>query len=286
MIKFDLSLLSSIMIGCFSLSLFWVCQSAMESGSKKYRSTFEQQTNAGLSDLFVFIDPAALWAPLILIAVSGSALAYMLLKNIFLGAMIFLLFLLTPRHLIKRAKRSRLLAFDQQLPEACTRISTSLKSGMAMMESIKVLVCTSHAPMSQELSLVLRENRAGIPLDKSLQNLQCRMPTENCRIMTAALMLSLRSGGAVANLLDQVGQTIRQRLHLARKLRMMTSQGKMQAWCIGLLPILMLIVLSNIDPEISGNMLNDDLGRGYLAVLVLLEMAGCLLLRKILHPRF
>ena len=286
MIKFDLSLLSAIMIGCFSLSLFWVCQSAMESGSKKYRSTFEQQTNAGLRDLFVFIDPAALWAPLILIAISGSALAYMLLNSFLLCAVIFSLFLMTPSRLIKRAKRSRLLAFDQQLPDACMRIASSLKSGMALMESIKVLVSTSHAPISQELSLVLRENRAGIPLDKSLLNLQFRMPTENCRIMTAALILSLGSGGAVANLLDQVGQTIRQRLHLARKLRMMTSQGKMQAWCIGLLPILMLIVLANIDPDISGNMLNDDLGRGYLLVLVLLEFVGCLLLRKILHPRF
>lgn len=286
MIKFDLSLFSAIMIGFFSLSFFWLLKSAMESSSKRYRLNFEQQTNTGLRDLFVFVDPSALWAPLILISICGAGLAYMLVESIVFCTLVLLLFLFTPSYLIKRAKKARLLAFDQQIPDACMRIASSLKSGMSLVEAIKALVCISNAPISQELSLILRENRVGISFDSSFQSLQQRMPTESCRMLTAALILSLRSGGAVANLLDQVGQTISQRLLLARKLKMMTSQGKMQAWCIGLLPLVILTVLSKIDPVITGNMVNDELGRGFLLILLMLELSGCLLLKKILRARF
>ena len=285
MIKFDLSLFSAIAIGCFSFSLFWLFQSAMESGSKRYRSTFEQQTNMGLQDLFVFIDPSALWGPLILISFCGACLGFMFFQSVVLAVLIFLFIIFMPSHMIKRAKRARLHAFDQQLPDACMRIASSLKSGMSLTESIKTLVSTSNVPMSQELSLILRENRVGISFDQSFLKLQQRVPTDHCRMLTAALILSMRSGGAVANLLDQVGQTISQRLLLARKLNMMTSQGKMQAWCIGLLPLVMLAVLSNIDPAVTGNMVNDDLGRVFLVMLLTLELSGCLLLKNILKSR-
>jgi tight adherence protein B len=285
MANLDLTLVPVLAISCFSFSLFWLCQSALENGSKRYKSVFEEQTNTGLRDLFVFIDPGAIWVPLMMISTCGAALTYLFLESWLLCGLIFLFFMMMPPHLIRRAKKSRKHAFDQQLPQVCIRLSASLKSGMSLFDSIRALVTTTEAPLSQEFSLMLRENRMGIPLDQSLYRLQMRMSTESCRIFTAALVLSLRSGGAVAILLDQVGQTISQRLLLARKLKMLTSQGKMQAWCIGLLPIIVLLVLTRMDPDVTGNMIHDDLGRVFLGLLVFLEITGVLLLRSMLRLR-
>ena len=274
-----------IAISCFSFSLFWLCQSALENASKRYKSMFEEQTTTDLRDLFVFIDPRALWAPLMMISSCGAVLAYLLSDSLLLGILTLLSFLMTPFYLVKRGKRARKHAFDQQLPQACLRISASLMSGMSLYDSIRTMVSSTEAPLSQELSLIMRENRMGIPLDQSMHRLQSRMSTDNCRMFTSALVLALRSGGAVASLLEQVGLTIGQRLLLARKQKMLTSQGRLQAWCIGLLPIIVLAVLSRVDPDVTGNMIHDDLGRVFLGALIFLEASGVILLRKTLKLR-
>ena len=285
MFKFNLSVIPSLAIGFFSFSLIWLCQSAIENGSKRYKSIFEEQTNTGLRDLFVFIDPRALWAPLMLISSCGLSVAYLLFESWILGGLIFLFLAMTPAHLIKRAQIARKNAFDKQLPQACLRLSASLKSGMSLFDAVKTIVTSCEAPLSQEFSLMLRENRMGIPLDQSIDRLQRRISTENCRMFTAAIVLSLRTGGSVATLLEQVGQSINQRILLSRKLKMLTSQGRLQAWCIGLLPIFVLIVLSRMDPDVTGNMIHDELGRLFLFVLVFLEAIGVLLLRNMLKIR-
>lgn len=282
---FDPIFIAPVSIALFVFSLMWLLRSAIQNGSVRYKSFFEEETTVGLRELYVFIDPASLWPPVILISVCLGAIIYVISTSVILSLLIILMTLRTPKLLIKRANEIRLRRFNEQLPESCMLIAGALKSGMSILEAIQMLSSASKAPFSQEISFVLREYRVGVPLDQALISLRSRLKTESCIMFTSTLIISLRSGGSVASLLEQVSVNIRDRLILNRKMYALTLQGKLQAWVLGLMPLVLWTVLSIIDPEISGNVFNDTVGKWFVSMFIFLELMGCLMLRRILHHR-
>ncbi|MBR8657804.1 type II secretion system F family protein, partial [Achromobacter sp. Marseille-Q0513] len=139
------------------------------------------------------------------------------------------------------------------------------------------------APLSQELGLLLREQRLGIPWDEALARLEQRVPSEATALTAAALRIATRSGGNLAEALDRIADTLRARSQLQARLRALTSQGRMQAWIVGALPVLLLAVLYQLEPAIMSLLWRTPAGWGVLALLVALEAAGVVLIRRIVR---
>ena len=184
--------------------------------------------------------------------------------------------------MLSRAVRKRQQRFDLQLPELLLSLSGALRAGAGLSVALKHIVQDASPPLSQELGLVLREQRMGVELTQALNNLYQRMPSESVELVTTTLVVATRSGASLADLLERLCTNLRARQHLERKVEVMTTQGKMQAWVMGALPAVLLLVLSQVDPLSVQLLHSTSVGQAVLATIFTLECLGVYVLRRIL----
>jgi tight adherence protein B len=162
-------------------------------------------------------------------------------------------------------------------------VASALGAGSSLSGALNAIAKDLNAPLSQELSLILREQRVGIPLHDALNNFRLRLGTDSVGQVTTLLQVGVESGGSLSALLDRLAANLSAQQHIALKADMLTSQGRMQAWVIGILPILLLIVLWWIDPLSMHSVVTTQVGKFVLLCITLLEIAGLLWLRSILR---
>ncbi len=274
-----------IALCCAGLSIalaFWIGQQLFTRAMESYRQTFTQETGAGLRELFVFVDPSRLWPILVCLSAGSALLCWVVSRSEVLALLCASAALLLPRFALAKAVRSRLARLDAQLPDALLAMGATLRSGASLGVALRALVQDADAPLCQEFGLVLREQRMGVTLATALLNLNHRMPSESIQITTTLLRVAAASGGSLADLLERLSETLRARQHLGMKIDVLTSQGKLQGWIIGALPLVLLVVLSQVDPYSVGILFNTQAGQMVLGVIIVLECSGIFLLRRIL----
>jgi tight adherence protein B len=260
----------------------WLGQRLFYAASKHYRENLTQRTRSELSDLFVFIDLTHLWPALVCISAGAIVLLWLVTQSALVGLCVGCIVFVLPRIILKRAVRKRQQRFDSQLPELLLSLSGALRAGSGMSVALKSIVQEATAPLSQEFGLVLREQRMGLGFTQALANLYQRMPSESVELVTTLLTVGTRSGASLADLLERQCVNLRARQHLERKIEVMTTQGKMQAWIMGALPLVLLLVLSQIDPLSVHLLFSSAVGQAVLVTVFTLECLGVYFLRRIL----
>lgn len=266
--------------------LAWQAQSWFTPALRRYRELYTQEAGVRLSELFLFIDPAQLWMAAIAGAVLVATVAFAATASGIIAAVTGLAALRAPRMLVDGLRRRRARRFEQQLPMALLMLASALRAGVALTTGLRHMVDQGAAPLAQEFGLMLREQRLGVPWDQALENLNVRMAADSTSLVVAAMRIAAQTGGNLAEALESIAQTVRARLQLQAKLRALTSQGRMQAWIVGALPLLLLAVLDRLEPEIMGLLWRTPLGWAVLAIVVVLETAGVLLIRRIVRIDF
>ncbi len=265
------------------LLLAWRVQSWFAPALRRYREVYTQEAGLRLSEVFLFIDPAQLWAGAVACAVLAAMLAFAAMGSGVAAAVAAALALRMPRALVNALRRRRARLFEQQLPMALLMLASALRAGVALASGLRNVVEQSSPPLAQEFGLMLREQRMGVPWDTALENLRRRMPADSTALVVAAMRIAAQTGGNLAEALESIAQTLRARLQLQAKLLALTSQGRLQAWIVGALPLLLLAVLDRLEPEIMGLLWHTPAGWGVLAIVAVLETAGMLLIRRIIR---
>jgi tight adherence protein B len=188
-----------------------------------------------------------------------------------------------PGRLVETLRRRRLLRFERQLPAALMSLAGGLSAGASLAVALKHIVEQSEAPLSQEFGLMLREQRLGVTFSAALEHLHERVPSEATVLVTAALRVAAQTGGNLAEALERIADTLRSRLLLQGKIRALTAQGRMQAWIVGALPVLLALVLNRLEPEAMAVLWSTPMGWTVLAVVLLLETTGVLMIRRIVN---
>lgn len=273
----------ALVCGCLSIATgAWLGQLLFVRASQRYRMRVTEQARAELSDLFVFIDTTHLWPTLVCVSVGISLLLWLLTQSLLFAVCAGGASFVLPRVLLRRAVRKRQQRFDWQLPELLLSLSGALRAGAGLSVALKHIVQQASPPLSQEFGLVLREQRMGVELTQALDHLYQRMPSESVELVTTMLSVGTRSGSSLADLLERLCTNLRARQHLERKIKVMTTQGKMQAWVMGALPVVLLLVLSQIDPLSVHLLHSTSVGKAVLATVFILECLGVYVLRRIL----
>jgi tight adherence protein B len=140
---------------------------------------------------------------------------------------------------------------------------------------------TGEAPLAQEFTLMLREQRLGVTLEQSLNNLARRVPTQATVLVVSAMRIASETGGGLAETLERTANTIRSRLQMEGKIGALTAQGKLQAWVVSLLPMLLMLILNHMEPEAMSYLWHTRLGWATLAGIALLESLGVYVIRRI-----
>jgi tight adherence protein B len=247
----------------------------------RYRAQFTERTGFQAREFFLFVDPGKIFAAHVALVVLGSILTALFFRSIVLGLGTGVALGFLPRFVFARARLRRLRRFEEQLPDALTMLSGALRAGLSLRSAIGQLVVEAPAPLGQEFTLLLREQRLGATLEQSLNGLARRVPTPTTILTVSAMRIASETGGGLAEMLERTANTVRSRLQIEGKIGALTAQGKLQAWIVGMLPVGLMLVLNQMEPGEMSVLWHTPMGWGALAVIGALEALGIFVIRKI-----
>ena len=153
-----------------------------------------------------------------------------------------------PRLYVRRRKRARLNAFNKQLADTITLIANALRAGSSFLQSIELVVREAQPPVSTEFGRVIREVNLGLPFDQALENMTTRVRSDDLELMTTAISIQHQVGGNLAEILDSIAYTIRERVRIKGEIRVLTTQGRMSGYVVAGLPIGIFLILFLLAP--------------------------------------
>lgn len=194
---------------------------------------------------------------------------------------ILLLMVVIPFILIEKYRKAQIDKIELQLPDALMLISGGLRSGASLSTALFQLTNESQPPLKNEIALIIKEQKVGLPLNDALINFQKRLPIKSVILMTTSIRISLETGGELAETLTKAAETLRQINQSEGKINALTAQGKMQAWVVGLMPIGLIFVLSQMEPEAMSQLWTTSAGWIALLGIFIFEVLGMFFIKKI-----
>jgi tight adherence protein B len=153
-----------------------------------------------------------------------------------------------PRFWLNRRKGQRLKAFNNRLADTITLVANALRAGSSFLQAIEMVVRESEPPVSTEFGRVIREVNLGLPFEEALQNMVRRVRSDDLELMATAISVQHQVGGNLAEILDSISFTIRERVRIKGEIRTLTAQQRLSGYVVGFLPIGLTGVLFLIAP--------------------------------------
>lgn len=186
-----------------------------------------------------------------------------------------------PYMYIKRRKRQRLEAFEEAFPEAIDLLARSIRAGHAFATGLKVVAEESQEPVAGEFRTVFEEQKFGLPLEESMLGLADRIDLVDIRILVTAILVQRDVGGNLAEILDKISYTIRERFQIQRQIRVYTAQGRMTGYLLAVLPIIMGFLIYMLNAEYMSILFTAPVGRLLIAAALVLQVIGFIVIRRI-----
>ncbi|RNM14125.1 type II secretion system F family protein [Nocardioides pocheonensis] len=199
-----------------------------------------------------------------------------------IAAVLFLLFGLIGPWVFLGLKRSRRLkAFDSSLPDTLQLMSGSLSAGLSLAQSLDTIVREGQEPMTSEFKRVIVESRLGVGLEDALEGVAARMQSVDFKWVVMAIRIQREVGGNLAELLNNVAGTLREREFLRRHVRALSAEGRLSAWILGGLPPAFLAYLTLTKPDYVHPMYTTPVGWVMLSGMAVLLTIGIFWMVKV-----
>jgi tight adherence protein B len=224
-------------------------------------------------------------AEFIMLTVAAVFVFYMLGQLVFGSPLIGVIFAIVgffaPRIYVNIRKRRRLNAFNDQLGDTINLLANSLRSGFSIVQSMETVAEQLPEPISAEFHRVTQEIGLGLHYEEALNNMLRRVPSDDLDLMITAINIQGRIGGNLAEILDTIGHTIRERVRIKGEIRVLTAQQMISGYILTALPVGLGLVLYIINKDYVGRMFRDPCGLIMLGVAVIMIVIGFLIIRKI-----
>jgi tight adherence protein B len=238
-----------------------------------------------LEDFHIFIQPQAMRALVFTIVALSLALSALVFKSVLFFPVITFAGLLLVFGLVRLKLAKRFKALRYQLPGVVELVGTSLRAGLSIRAALLQVSRQSPNPIAQELAVLERMQRIGIPLSVALADWAKRIPLDDIRLIGFTIGVSSSSGGNLADALDRLANACRQRLLIEEKVDALTAQGRLQAWVMIALPVVLALVLTMIDPISMEPLWTTGAGHMVIATVIGLELAGLFWIRRLVAIR-
>jgi tight adherence protein B len=162
-----------------------------------------------------------------------------------------------PRFYVKRQQVVRLNKFNDQLADMLNLMVNGLRAGYSTMQALEAVSRELPAPISDEFRRVVQEMQIGISMDKALDNLLRRIPSEDLDFVVTAMNVQREVGGNLAEILDTISFTIRERVRIKGEIRIMTAQVRTSGAVLSLIPVFLAIALYFVSPEYIGSFFDE-----------------------------
>jgi tight adherence protein B len=180
-------------------------------------------------------------------------------------------------------RKSRLAKFAKQLPEALELISRALRAGHSLASGFKLVADEMDKPVSTEFERCYEAQNLGIPLDEAIQEMTERVPNLDLRFFATAVVLQRQTGGDLAEILDKIGYLVRERFKIWGQIQALTGEGRLSGIVLLALPPVLFVVMWRLNPEYCMTLFTDPMGHQMLAVAIVMQIIGALVIRKIVN---
>ena len=187
---------------------------------------------------------------------------------------------------LRIAINKRRTLFERQLGNALMVISNALRAGYSFPQALDNVVKDLADPIGSEMRSVGREIQLGGDIETALSKVAVRMDSYDMKLLATSVTIQQQVGGNLAEILDTISQTIRERLSIRRSVKTLTAQGRISGLIIGLMPIALMIILSVINPAYVQPFFTTTYGHIMLLVGMIMECTGFLVIRKIVNLKF
>jgi len=196
--------------------------------------------------------------------------------------------LFIPRFYVKRQQTARLNKFNDQLSDMLSLMVNGLRAGYSTMQALEAVSRELPTPISDEFRRVVQEMQIGIPMEKALDNLLRRIPSEDLDFVITAINVQREVGGNLSEILDTISFTIRERVRIKGEIRVMTATVRTSATVLSLIPVFLAAALWFVSPEYIGTFFDESANLpqplcGIIAVVTIVGMiaAGYFVMMKI-----
>lgn len=275
--------LSLLFFGLFVAVLMWLLPPWLLRLSQQQKKQFETHSEHHFAASFVFLRGQDLFNVFVAFLLFILVFLWLLGASLIVIALLVSVGFLSWPLYLRSLKHRRLAHFEKQFPDYLLSLAGALRAGSSLAVAMQRITPLSHAPLSQEMGLLLREQRMGVELIEALERLDTRMPCEACRLFKSAIAVAGQSGGGLAELFENMAQTISKRLYVEGRIRALTAQGRMQAWVMALLPVLVGGALYVIDYDLIAPLWQQRTGQMVLVLILFLEIIGLWLIRRIVN---
>jgi tight adherence protein B len=216
---------------------------------------------------------------------SGLAVPRMAGLPAMAALLLLALALALPWMVLLRTRRARLSRLEMQLPEAADFFSRALRAGHSFANVMQMVADELPEPIAGEFRAAYEEINYGVPMNEALHNLAQRVPLTDLRYLIIAVLIQRESGGNLAEALGNISRLIWARLKLLAQVRVMSAEGRMSAWILGLLPLVVLLLMSMTNPEYIRPLWTDPIGVKLMWYAGTVAAGGVLWMRKLIRIR-
>ncbi|MBP1920800.1 type II secretion system F family protein [Youngiibacter multivorans] len=252
-------------------------------GSAVTQKSYFDKIRIKLLQAYIKMKPEEFVGMSFMSAIIVGLLMFLIGRNILAGILGGLIGYKIPDIYIGSIKKKRGRLLNNQLPQALTLISNGLRAGFSFPQSLNVAGKEMDSPIADEFLKVLRDNSLGKPMEEALENLSERTDDEDLDMFVTALLIQRQVGGNLAEVLDTISNTIRERVKLRGEIRSLTAQGRLSAIIISLLPIVLGLVISVLNPGYLDVLFTTLPGIVALVVASIMEIAGIFMLVKLVN---
>jgi tight adherence protein B len=180
-------------------------------------------------------------------------------------------------------RKRRLKAFGAQLPDALEMLARSLRAGQSLAFGFNMVSTEMPAPINREFGRVFEEQNLGIPMDETLRAMTERIPNLDLKFFVTALILQRQTGGDLAEILDKIGELIRDRFRIWGQVQALTGEGRLSGVVLIALPFVLFIAVYQLNPDYIMMLFRDPMGTKMLTTAVIMQILGALVIRKIVN---
>lgn len=204
-----------------------------------------------------------------------------LVSNTLVAIMALIIGLFIPKIYLDLKKNKRLQLFNSQLGDALIVMANALRAGFGFQQAMDTVRREMPDPLATEFTWTLREMNLGISQDEALLNMGQRVKSDDLDLIITGIIIQKQVGGNLAEILENISGTIRERARIKKEIKVLTAQGRLSGIIIGVLPIILIFAMLTINPDYFNKMLHNPLGIMFLGAGAVLEVIGMLVIRKI-----
>lgn len=184
---------------------------------------------------------------------------------------------------VRRKKTKRMEKFEEHFPESIDLLGRAIRAGHAFSTGLQMVAEESPEPIAGEFRRVFEEQKFGLSLEDSLMALADRIELLSMRILVTAILIQREVGGNLAEILDKISYTIRERFTIERQVRVYTAQGRFTGYLLACLPIAVGFLIYMLNSEYIMILFERPIGRMMIAVAAILQITGYFIIRKIIN---